>query len=145
MSKPRKFDWGKRLSYQVKTEMLATEFHLLTAHMPEIWNTVPKWLREQIKQTMGDCSVEQEDFSEQDLKDCIEYTQWLNKKYPPEKPKKKRLLHYALIDSGEGSQGQYGCVWGTSLDDVKKLINIREHANLIKMSPKDCLFLKRHT
>jgi hypothetical protein len=140
--KPKEKDWEKRLSPVSKAEVMAAEFHLLTAHMPEIWNQVPEWLRNQIRQTMCDCSVDNEDFSKQDIKDCAEYCRWLNRKYPPKKPRKKRYLHYALIDDGEGGVGQFGCAWGAGLDDVKKNIDPRDHKFLRRMPQKDCPLCK---
>lgn len=80
--KMKKPDWYKELPAHVKAEMLAATFHLLSDHMPEIFNKVPKWLQQQIRQAMMDCSIDHKDFSKQDLKLCIEYGQWLDKKYP---------------------------------------------------------------
>lgn len=139
---PKRLPIRLRLSHPVKAEVLAATFHLLTDHMPEIWKTVPAWLQAQIKQAMCDCSIEHKDFSEQELEDCVDYCQWLNKKYPQPKLKKKRYLHFALSSHGEGSVGQYGCAWGTSLEDVKKNIDPRDHGNLVRVPQKDCFLCK---
>jgi hypothetical protein len=54
---------------------------------------------------------------------------------PPSK--RKRYLHFAVISKHEGI-GQYGCVWGTSLEDVKKNLDPREHGDLVRMPQKKC-------
>ena len=130
-----KKDWKKPLSYAVKAEMLAATFHLLTDHQPEVWKTVPAWLQAQIKQTMLDCSIDAHDLTMKEMKLCVEYAKWLNKKHPN---RKKRYLHYALIDQGEGSVGQMGCAWGTSLEDVQNNIDPRDHKFLRRTPQKDC-------
>jgi hypothetical protein len=82
MPKKKTNDWTKPLSNAAKAEILAATFHLLTDHMPKVWSKVPKWLQSQIRQSMFDCSTDYRDFSKEDLKDCVEYCQWLNEKYP---------------------------------------------------------------
>jgi hypothetical protein len=148
----KKNDWEKRLSHAAKAEMLTATFHLLTDHMPEVWRKVPAWLRAQIKQAMADCSIEYKEFAEDDLKTCNEYGQWLNEKHPQpgstlaallkkRRKKKKHYLHFAFI-SKSGNVGQYGCAWGTSLADVKKNTDPREHGDLVRMKMKDCPLCK---
>jgi hypothetical protein len=86
MPKKPTIDWEKRLSDVAKAEILAATFHLLTDHQPEVWKTVPEWLRAQIRQTMLDCSIDSHDFTEEEVKNCIEYVKWLNKKHPQQVP-----------------------------------------------------------
>ena len=84
---PKKNDWTKPLSNAAKAEILAATFHLLSDHMPEVWKKVPAWLQSQIKQSMYDCGVDYRDFTKRDIKECVEYCQWLNAKHP--QPKRK--------------------------------------------------------
>jgi len=80
-------NWDKRLSSTAKAEMLAGTFHLLCDHMPKVWKKVPAWLRAQIRQAMFDCGIDANDMTPRDVKDCIEYGQFLNKKHPQRKSK----------------------------------------------------------
>lgn len=57
---------------------------------------------------------------------------------PPSK--RKRYLHFAFIS--QRGVGQYGCAWGTSLADVKKNTDPREHGDLVRMREKDCKLCK---
>jgi len=67
--------------------MLAGTFHLLCDHMPKVWKKVPAWLRAQIRQTMFDCGIDQNDMTANDIKNCIKYGQFLNQLHP--QPKRK--------------------------------------------------------
>ena len=58
-----------------KAEILASVFHLLTDHTPEVWRKVPAWLRAQIRQAMSDCSVDYRDMSEKNLDLTVEYSE----------------------------------------------------------------------
>ncbi len=133
----KKIGWEKRLSHAAKAEMLAATFHLLTDHMPEVWKTVPEWLRARIKQAMRDCSIDAHDLTTEEMQLCVKYGQWLGKKHRAKKP---RYLHFAFVSKGSG--GQYGCAWGTSLEDAKMSTDPREHADLVRMPQKDCPLCK---
>ena len=130
------------MSHATKAEVLAATFHLLTDHMPEIWKTVPAFLRGQIKQAMCDCSIEHEDFSEQDLKDCVEYCQWLNKKFPQPKPMKPRYLHYAIVadtwkDKVTGT-GQIGCMEAENKKQATSQLCAGDTAHVERMPRGKC-------
>jgi hypothetical protein len=134
-----KSSWGKRLSPAAKAEMLAATFHELTDHQPEIWKTVPEWLRARIKQAMHDCSIDAHDLTMEEMQLCVRYGKWLNKKH---RVKKKRYLHFAYISSDEGGVGQYGCAWATSLEEAKEQSDPREVNHLVRMKTKDCPLCK---
>lgn len=140
MPKKPAIDWEKRLSPTAKAEMLAATLHFLTDHQPEVWKTVPEWLRARIRQAMHDCSIAAHDLTKEEMLLCVEYGKWLDKKHPQKKPKKKRYLHYAFIS--KSALGQYGCAWGTSLADVKRNSDPREHGDLVRMPQKQCKVCK---
>lgn len=84
-------DWEKALSGVAKAEILASTFHLLCDHMPEVWKKVPSWLRAQIRQSMFDCSVDFRDLNKKDIENCIQYGEWLSLKHPAPKGTHKAL------------------------------------------------------
>jgi hypothetical protein len=87
---PKSTQWTKPLSNAAKAEMLAATFHLFTDHMPKEFAKLPKWLQQQMRQTMFDCSVDHRDLTKGDIKTLIEYGQWLNVQYPQTKPKRRK-------------------------------------------------------
>ena len=89
MPKKKTNDWTKPLSNIAKAEILAQTIHVLTSHSPKVWAKVPAWLRSQIQQSMFDCSVDYRDMTKEDIRQCIEYGEWLTKKHPKRKDKPK--------------------------------------------------------
>jgi len=107
---PKKTDWKRPLSDTVKAEVLAATFHLLADHTPEVWGKVPAWLQKQIRQAMSDCATDFRVFSQQDLVDCVEYCQWLNKKHPQPKLRKKHKANPNVCGQcGKGPRCEPGC------------------------------------
>jgi hypothetical protein len=137
----------KLLSGVAKAEVLAGTVHLFTSHMPKVWKQVPAWLRAQIKQAMTDCSIEYKDLTRKELKACVDYTAWLNEKYPQpgstldvllRKKRKPRYLHYAIVsndwkDATTGS-GQTGCM--EAKNKKQAMSQLTEDSDHVERMPK---------
>ena len=83
--------------------MLASTFHLLCDHMPNVWKKVPSWLRAQIRRAMFDCGIDAKDLSKKDAALCRQYGDWLNLKHPKpaRKPRRRRNAHGKLLNDAE--------------------------------------------
>jgi hypothetical protein len=82
-------DWLNQLSPTAKAEILASVFHLLSSHQPEVWAKVPKWLQSQINQAMNDCSIDIDELSSKDISKIQAYVKWLEARHPRPKSKRK--------------------------------------------------------
>jgi len=99
---------------------------------------VPEWLRARIKQAMSDCSIDAHDLTAEEMKICVKYLKWLEKRHP----KMPRYCHYAIVannwtDKRTGTS-QIGCMEAENKKQAADQLYAGDDAHVERMPKSKC-------